>query len=530
MSLLQDQIFLLLLIIIAGDALGRVRVLTFSLGTSAIVFVALAFGHFGYVLTKEFQTLGLVLFIYSIGLQAGPGFLSSFKSHGLRQTMGALAMVVAAFCTTVELCWTLGFDGDTGAGILAGAMTSTPGLAVAVEMTGSSSTAAAYGLTYTFGVLGVIVFIKLLPKLLRIDVAAEEAELRKEMVEQHPPLTYHHVEVTNPNLFGKQIKELHLRQVAPVTFTRLLRAGGTEPELVTGETELRKGDRIRIVGREADLGTVELFIGRRIEEIVAFERALVHRDIVVSKRQAAGQPIAAINPRTVFNVQIARVIRNGMDLPATAETRIHVGDTLRVVGDARSVANVAKLLGNDVEETYMASILAILLGMFVGFLVGQIPIQLPWVGTLRLGATGGVLLAGLVLSGLYRTGPIIWAVPSTTIQFLRDLGLMLFLATVGTSAGASIVRTLQTHGLRLFLSGVLVSIVPLLVSVAVCRALNLPFLRMLGVIAGGMTSTPGLAAATTVSGTGHAASAYATVYPVALIGMIVLTKLLVLLV
>ncbi|PKN36313.1 MAG: transporter, partial [Deltaproteobacteria bacterium HGW-Deltaproteobacteria-20] len=212
-----------------------------------------------------------------------------------------------------------------------------------------------------------------------------------------------------------------------------------------------------------------------------------------------------------------------------AETRLHVGDTLHVVGDSRSVANMAKLFGNNVEATYTASIVAILLGLFVGFLVGQIPVPLPWVGTLKLGTTGGVLLAGLVLAALYKTGPVIWAVPSSTNRFLRDLGLMLFLATAGTSAGGTILQTIRDQGLGLLLSGVAVSMVPLSVSVVLSRyVLKIPFLRMLGVIAGGMTSTPGLAAASSVSTTGYAASAYATVYPVALIGMIVFAKVLVL--
>lgn len=527
MELLRNPIFLLLLVIILGDAIGRLHVLNFQFGTSAIVFVALAFGHFGHVLPNEFQTLGLVLFIYSIGMQAGPGFLSSFRSHGLRETLGAASMVVASFIAAVVLCLVLGFDAGTGAGLLAGAMTSTPGLAVAVEMAHSSNAASAYGLTYTFGVLSVIVFIKLLPKLLRVDVQKEEAELKRKVAEEHPPLTHHHVEVTNQNLFGRKVKDVHFRDVAPVTITRLLRRGGSEPELVSGDTELREGDRLRLVGRQTDLEKLELFIGVKVDQEVAFDRVLVHRDIVVSKQQAAGQPISVLNPREVFNVQIARVIRAGVELPATGDLRLHVGDTLRVVGDARSVANMAKLLGNDVEATFTANILAIILGLFVGFMIGQIPLPLPWIGTFKLGVTGGVLLAGLVLSSVYKTGPVIWAVPSTTNHFLRDLGLMLFLATVGTAAGSTIVQTVRDQGVGLFLSGVVVSMVPMLLSVVLCRyVLKIPFMRLLGVVAGGMTSTPGLAAASSLSSSGHASSAYATVYPVALIGMIVFVKLL----
>ncbi len=531
MDLVLNPIFLLLLIIIVGDAIGRLRVLSFQFGTSAIVFVALAFGHFGFVLPREFQTLGLVLFIYSIGLQAGPGFISSFKSHGLRSSLGALTMVAIAFSTSVVLCLALGLDAATGAGLLAGAMTSTPGLAVAVEMTDSSEAASVYGLTYTFGVLSVLIFIKILPKILRIDLEKEEMDLRREIEEQHPPMEYDHVKVTNPNLFGKRVADLQLRNVAPVTLTRLLRRGGREPELVSGNTILREGDRLRIVGRRADLDAVELFIGRRVTDEVAFDRVLVDRSIVVSKPHAAGQPLAVLNSQAVFNVQVARIIRSGVELPATSETRLHLGDRLRVVGDKRSVENVSKLVGDNVEATFKANILAILLGLFVGFVVGQIPLSLPWVGPFKLGTTGGVLMASLTLSAIYKTGPVIWVVPSTTNHFLRDLGLMLFLATVGTGAGSTIVSTLHQQGMGLFLSGIAVSMVPLIASIFICRcALKIPFLRMLGVIAGGMTSTPGLAAASAISSTGYASSSYATVYPVAMIGMIVFAKLLVLIV
>ncbi len=202
---------------------------------------------------------------------------------------------------------------------------------------------------------------------------------------------------------------------------------------------------------------------------------------------------------------------------------------LHVVGYENAVKNVSRILGNDVREIYRVNLLSIFLGLLAGFLIGKIPLHLPLVGTFSLGITGGVLLAGWILSNLYKTGPFVWEIPSTANSFIRELGLLLFLATVGTQTGATILETLSQQGLPLFFSGILVTAVPLLVSLLICRyLLKIRFLRMLGVLTGGMTSTPGLASAAAISDAPYAAVAYATVYPVALIGMILFTKLLIL--
>ncbi len=529
MELMHNPIFLLLVIVILGEALGHVRLKAFSLGSSAIIFVALAFGHFGYSLPGEFQTLGLVLFIYSVGLQAGPGFLSSFKNQGLKLTLGATAIVFVGFLMTLVCCWAFHFDLGTGAGLFAGALTSTPGLAVAVEAVEKSQAPAAYGLTYCFGVVGVTLFINLLPKILKIDIKGEEQALHRELTENNPPFTYHHIEVTNPNLFDKLVKDIYLKDIAPVVLTRLLRRGAEEPILVAGDTVLREGDHLRIVGREKDLKKVELYMGRPIGEEIEFNRGMIKKSIVISKQQSVGHSIGFLNFREVFNVQVSRITRNGIELPVETNTRLHLGDVLHVVGDENAVKNVSRILGNDVREIYRVNLLSIFLGLLAGFLIGKIPLHLPLVGTFSLGITGGVLLAGLILSNLYKTGPFVWEIPSTANSFIRELGLVLFLATVGTQTGATILETLSQQGLPLFFSGILVTAVPLLVSLLICRyLLKIRFLRMLGVLTGGMTSTPGLASAAALSDAPYAAAAYATVYPVALIGMILFTKLLIL--
>ncbi len=528
MELINHPIFLLLLIIILGELAGKLEIQKFSFGSSAIIFVALAFGHHGFRLPKEFLDLGLVLFIYSIGIQAGPGFLNSFKSHGLKLTMGAIVVVTSGFLTTWLVSWLFGYGGDTAAGAFAGSLTSTPGLAVAVEMTQSALAPAAYGLTYSYGVIGVILFVKLIPRFTKTNIPAEEERLREELLRDNPPVHLVHLEITNPNVIGKPVRELGITDIAPVAITRLLRAGASKPELVSGETVLMAGDQIRVVGTEADLKQVSLLLGSPVDAKMEFDSRFMKKRILVSKKAFVGRTIGSINFAEVFNVQVSRLTRNSMDIPADPTTRLEMGDVIHLVGKEQSLENMKKLLGNDAKAVYTANVFSILAGISIGFLIGKIPLFLPFVGEISLGATGGVLLSGLVLSGLYQTGPMIWAIPETGNSFIRELGLLLFLATVGTSAGATIMETIAEEGVALLGAGVLITTVPMVVSFLFARkVLKIQFLRILGVITGGMTSTPGLATTTSISKTAFAATAYATVYPAALILMIIYCKILV---
>jgi putative transport protein len=530
MTLLHNQIFLLLLIIILGELLGKLRLWNLSLGPSAIIFVALAFGHYGVTLPAGVQTIGLAMFIYAVGLQAGPGFASSFRSHGLAMALTVIAMALTGTLVTLACCRLFGFDAGTGAGLLSGAMTSTPSLAAAVEVVGHAKAPAAYGVTYGFGVIGVALAIKLLPRLLRIDLRKEEQGLARELAETNPPITFHHIEVNNPNLFGKRIDQIFLREIAPVTITRLPRQGAAEPVLVSADTELQAGDHLRVVGRLADLQKVELFIGKPVDGEIAFERMLTKKSIVVSKRRFVGTTLGYFNFRETFNVQVARITRSGIDLVPDSHTRLHLGDVLHAVGDERALRNISRMLGNDLKATYDISLLPILVGLLFGLLLGRLTLPLPLVGPLTLGTTGGTLLAGLLLGARYQTGPLIWDVPAAGNRLIRDLGLALFMAAVGTSAGVSFVATLQEHGLALLFSGVLVTLLPVAIGAALgLWLLRVRFLRLLGVLVGGMTSASGLAAAGTLSSTTYAPAAYATVYPVALIGKILAVKILLLL-
>lgn len=524
MALLENKLFLLMVIIIIGELIGKIRVKSFSFGSSAIIFVALVFGHFGYTLPKIFQILGLALFIYSIGIQSGPGFFNSFRSEGLNLTFAAIFLVMTGFIVTVVCSHFMGYSSDMAAGIFAGSLTSTPGLAVAVEMTGGGEAAAAYGVTYTFGVIGVILFVKITPQLIKVNIRREEELIRNDMEADTPEIHHCHLEIKNSNIFGKTLQEIRSATLDAVTITRVI-TGEQEATLVHSDTVFHEGDKLRVVGTDEALKEAELYLGKRIEEEISFQGDLSVRKILVSKKECVGQSLGSLHFSENMEVKVSRVTRNGIDLPADPKMQLRIGDVVHLVGHEQSFKNVVKVLGNNVKSAYGADVLSILIGITLGFLVGSFPIAVPFLGTLYLGKTGGILLASLILSYKYSTGPIVWALPTPTNNFIRDLGLMLFLATVGTSAGATILETVAEQGISLLLVGMSVTLTPLILGFTFAhRILKIRFLKILGVLTGGMTSTPGLASTTSLSDTPYASSAYACVYPAALIGMIIFTK------
>ncbi len=529
-ELFNNPVFLLLAVILCGYGLGRIRLKTLSLGSAAIIFAGLAFGLADYGLPPVLQSLGLSLFIFAVGQQAGPGFVHSMRREGFTLILGTLGMIAVGLGVALLLKSWLGFSPDITAGLFAGALTSTPSLAVAVEMSHDSQAPAAYGVTYLFSVIGVVLLVRLMPWTLGVSIRQEEERLEQEMALLHPQVDFTHLRVTNQNLCAGPLRQVLPEGMAGVTITRVLRSGARAPELATAESVLNIGDLVRVVGTRDMLHQAEVIIGPAVEADLTFNSLLVKKEILLSRKDVAGKTLRALNLTHVYGVQVSRITRNGFDCPAGANVRLRQGDVVHVVGHPEALENVKKLLGDDVRELYVVSVAVILSGLFCGMLLGTIPLYLPGLGLFTLGPTGGILLAGLGFGAIRQIGPMVTELPPTATTMLRDLGLGLFLAVVGTKAGATLVPTMTQYGPALILAGAAVTVSTALAGAALCLlALRVPFLRTLGVVAGGMTSTTGLDAAAGVSPTTYAATAFATVYPVALIGKIVATKIIMLL-
>lgn len=527
-SLLQSSYFALFLIVALGFILGKINFRGISLDVSAVIFVALLFGHFGVIIPKELGNFGLVLFIFTIGIQAGPGFFGSFKSKGKVLILITLLIVGSACVTGVALKYILGIRTDEIVGLIAGALTSTPGLAAAIDATKSSSASIAYGIAYPFGVIGVILFVKLLPKILGIDLKAEEKRLENKQKEKFPSLQTGTFCVTNTGIAGKSLEQLQVRTMTGAVISRIRH--GENTELPSPASILHKDDFVKAVGQESALRQLELLLGERIAGDLPLGQSYELRLLLITNKEVIGKSLGNLNFQGNFNCTVTRVRRSGIDLSPTPDLVLKFGDKLTVVGHQDSLTELAKLLGNDEKRLSDTDFFPIAMGIVLGVIFGKINISFSDSFSFSPGLTGGVLIVALVLSALGKTGPIIWSMSGSANQLLRQLGLLLFLAEVGTSAGVNLVATFRESGWTLFGVGFAITMIPMIIALLVghfvCR---ISIFDLLGTITGGMTSTPGLAAADSMTDSDAPSVAYATVYPIAMVFLIVFIQLIALL-
>lgn len=518
-SLLSSTIFVLFVIIALGFIVGRISIKGITLDVSAVIFVALLFGHFGIVVPAELGDFGMTLFIFAIGIQAGPGFFSTFKNKGKTLAGIASVLVLSAAVVALAMKYIFGLNAPDTAGLLAGALTSTPGLATAREITGDNA-AIAYGIAYPFGVIGVILFVKLLPRILRINVREEEAKLDASQKELYPDIVAHAYRVTNPLVIGRELKDIKLRLHTGAVISRIQR--GEESILPKAHTVLQTGDLLKAVGTPAAHNKVEELVGERLEGELPFGDNMELQTGLVTAKPLVNRSLGSLNLQQNFHCVVTRVRRAGIDLSPSPSLTLKFGDKLTLVGSKDTMDEVLRLIGNEGKRISDTDFLPIALGIVLGVVVGKLSLSFADSFTFSFGLTGGVLLTALVLSAVGKTGPVIWTMSGSANQLLRQLGLLLFLANVGTSAGQGLVDTFRDSGWSLFISGFFITLVPMIVATVVARYFfRINILDLMGTLTGGMTSTPGLAAADSMSDSSAVSIAYATVYPVAMVLLII---------
>lgn len=524
-NLLNVSYFALFLIITLGLVAGRIKVKGFSLDMSAIIFIALFLGHLGLRLPKEFQYVGLLLFIFTIGMQAGPGFFNAFKQYGRKVMILAGIIVTVGALTTLACMLYFDIEPAMAVGLFNGALTSTPGLAAAVEITNSPLASIGYGIAYPFGVIGLVLLINILPILFRINVGQCEADFEASLKKNQPQLIPVAYRVENPNINGKTLGELNLPGITNCVVSRVKHAGITTTP--TAETRLESGDIIRAVGYKTDHEKVSLFVGQTVHEEMELAQGYDVQWVLVTNKSAINKQLQEINLGPNYNATIVRVRRAGIDISPQPKSTLRFGDRVLIASNADTMKQVASVLGNDNKRLSETDFLPITLGIVLGVILGKITIPVFGWFNFSLGITGGVLAVALILSGIGKTGPIIWSMSSNSNQLFRELGLLLFLATVGCSAGEHLMATISEHGAQLLGIGALITIIPVLIGALAGKyLLKINFLTLLGVITGSMTSTPGLAAINGKSDTNIAQIAYAAVYPIALVLMILFSNLL----
>lgn len=538
-------ILLLALVCAAGLALGALRFKGIGLGVSGVLFAGLAFGHFGVTLDPQLldfvREAGLILFVYSIGMQVGPGFLASLRRQGLRLSLLAATVVALGTLIAAAVHYIGGIEAPVVAGLLSGATTNTPSLAAAQQALKEAAPGAgparsallglSYAVAYPFGVLGIIVVMLGVRFAFRVNLDREREDFERVLQAEVKQPTRAHLEVTNPNLVGLTLDKVPLLGQSEVVVSRVYSAG----RLVVPrpDTRLALGDVLLAVGAKEQIDALQIVVGRESPlDLRSLPSPITSRRLIVTRPAATGRTLAALDFPRRFGVQISRVSRAEVEMAAAPGFELQYGDTVLAVGEPDDIRKLAAELGDSPRSLNYPHLVPMLLGITLGVVVGSWPLQLPGVpAPVRLGLAGGPLLVALALSRIVRIGPLIWYMPISANFTLREIGIALFLAAVGLKAGAHFVETLMHgQGLTWMAYGALITAAPLLVVAIFGRlAMRLDYLTLSGLLAGSMTDPPALAFANALARSEGPSLAYATVYPLTMILRVVTAQLLVLL-
>lgn len=524
MEILNTGYGVFFLLTTIGIFLGKIKIKGISLDTSAIFFIALIFGYYDLTIPDIIQQIGLIFFMYSVGIQAGPGFFESFKRRGLQLLTLALTLSLSGGIITVILAKLFNIDMHMAVGLFTGSLTSASSLAVTIENTQSTLPGIGFAIAFPFGVIGVVLITRLSPRIFKIDIKKEEQKYLQEIKAQYPKLVNKNYIVENQNVFNKTIGELNLRSLTNTNISKVYQKYSTiSPK---ASTVIREGDILRACGTAEDLQKLKLLIGSETHSQIPSNKKIIIRHFLVTNNKALNIPFGELALLQNYNATVTSIRRSGIDITPNANSRFRFGDKITVAAPEENMKRIGTLVGDDRKKLDELDFLPVVTGILLGILISFIKIPLSKNFSFSIGLTGGVLIAGLMLSKIGKTGKIIWNISGSSNQFLRRLGLIFFLSGIGTDAGALIIDTIKTNGISLFFMGVIITIIPMFIVFIVGKyILKINFLRLLGALTGSMTSTPALSAIEPLTKTNAPQVTYAMVYPMALIIIIITSQL-----
>lgn len=541
---IAQSIIILASVITLGILLAKIKVAKVSFGVTWILFVGIAFSHFGLSINpntlhfvKEF---GLILFVYSVGLQVGPGFFASLKKGGLKLNLLATSIVLIGVITTLIIYYITNLPISTMVGILSGAITNTPGLGAAqqtyMEVNGVNdpSIATGYALAYPLGVLGIILSMIFIKYLFGINLDKENSRI-KELEKDNPNETLRiSVLVTNSSLFGKTIHEIKHLLGKSFIISRIVMTK-SDVVIASAEVALQKGYRLLVIAQKKDKDSILAFFGEETimseEEWGINDLNLVPRRVLVTQNNVNGKSLSDLKLGKAFGITVTRVNRAGVDLLAKPNLQLQIGDKLTIVGTQTSIDAAANLLGNSMRRLREPNLIAIFLGIALGIFLGSIPFFIPGIPQpIKLGLAGGPLIVAILIS---KFGPKYKLVTYTTMSanlMLREVGIALFLACVGLDAGSGFINTIVNGGGAVWiLYGVIITIVPLLIVAIIGRYFfKLDYFTLIGLMAGSTTDPPALAYSNSTAGNDLPAVSYATVYPLTMFLRVLTAQLMIL--
>ena len=538
------SVLILSLVIAFGIILAKIKIAGISLGVTWILFVGIVFGHFNLSLDEHLlhflKEFGLILFVYSIGLQVGPGFFSAFKKGGFTLNMLAMTTIFLSVVITVILHFATGVPITTMVGILSGAVTNTPGLGAAQQANSdlngidAPEIAMGYAVAYPLGVVGAILSLLALKYILNINTTKEEADAEKGLGHLQEltvrPVT---LVIKNEAINGKAIKDIRPLVNRNFVISRIrYHEGNKETELVNSGTILHLDDEILIISNPIDIEAITVFFGKQVEvEWEQVSKNLISRRILITKPELNGKTLSQLKIRNNFGANITRINRSGVDLVAAPSLQLQMGDRVTVVGSELAVGHAEKVLGNSMKRLNHPNLIPIFIGIALGCILGSIPFMFPGIPQpVKLGLAGGPLIVSILIS---RFGPQYKMITYTTMSanlMVREIGISLFLACVGLGAGKGFIETVVNEGGYVWIGyGAIITVIPLLITGLIGRyGCKLNYYTLIGVLSGANTNPPAPAYSNDLTSCDAPAVGYATVYPLAMFLRVLTAQLLIL--
>ena len=508
-TLKNDTLLILFLVIAVGYFIGKIRIKGFQLGVSAVLFVGLGFGALeeNIKIPDIIYSLGLILFVYTIGLQSGPSFFSSFNKRGLMYNLLTWISLTSSLGIVLLLSKFIKIKSGIISGVFCGSLTNTPALATIVQQIKTSSTSndlqvlltepvIGYSISYPFGVVGVIVTIYFFKKILKVNYEKENQRIQKDFGIAGEEVTNEFVLVTNPQLQGWTIEEIFKAKedfLSGIIISRLQR--GEEENIVDGKTKLELNDKLTLVGTKSQLEKAIPIFGKKLDQEYSINRLkLDYRRIFVSNPNVIGIPIYKLELHKKFKATITRLKRGDIDIIPNPNTILEAGDRIRVVAVKEELPAVAKFFGDSFTTISHIDYISVSLGIAIGLVLGSISIPVIGGGSFKLGFAGGPLIASLILGKIGRTGSIIWTMPYNANLTLRQMGVVLFLAGIGLKSGFAFAESFLEYGASLFFIGALVTFINSILVMGLGHFLfQIPFPVLIGVVSGIQTQPAVLA-------------------------------------
>ncbi|MCM1377741.1 MAG: putative transporter [Clostridium sp.] len=546
---LASTILLYSFVVFTGIWLGKIKIFGVSLGVTFVLFVGILLGHFGYSAQPDIlyflRDFGLILFIFSIGMQVGPGFFSSFKEGGIKMNGLAMLGILLNVALAVGIYFVQG--GESGltsfqeiVGVMSGAVTNTPGLGAAQQTilqinpegaTQSQQMSMGYAAAYPLGVVGIILTMIILKRVFKINVDKEIEDVENEKKES---LLAPHIvtfKVTNDLICGLTIQKLHTLISCNFVVSRIERPNGSVIIPTAGD-EMQLGDLALVVCSIQDEEVFHRFIGPKVDKIWEMEKGpVVSRRIVVTRTEYNGAKLGSLHLRSAYNLNATRVNRAGVDLLATPSLRLQMGDRLTVVGKLEDINRLASKLGNSMKRLNEPNLVTMFIGIFLGILLGCLPLKFPGMTVpMKLGLAGGPLVVAILISAYGHKFHLVTYTNSSANLLLREIGICLFLASVGIAAGENFVATVfNARGLLWVGYGFIITVIPLIVVGLIARGhYKMNYLSIIGMLSGNYTDPPALAYANKVANNDTPAVAYSTVYPLTMFMRVIVAQVMIL--